>query len=69
MITQLHGNRSVYRGDNEEFTQHLEHALEQIGTGRILREFANFWKGLRTMLYSVNEEVYLSKWMQISDLA
>ena len=37
----------------------------------ISREFENFWKGLRrlrTMLYSVNEEVHLSKWMQISDL-
>ena len=32
------------------------------------REFVNFWKGLRTMLYSVNEEMYLPKWMQISDL-
>ena len=25
------------------------------------REFENFWKGLRTILYSVNEEVYLPK--------
>ena len=32
------------------------------------REFENFWKGLRTMLYSLNEEVYLSKLMHISNL-
>ena len=32
------------------------------------REFENFWKGLRSMLCRLHEEVYLSKWMHTSDL-